>query len=89
MALKGDERRLISSANMHLPGRQVDPRQVQRDIWRLGRWERERLERHRRAVQRRGVNSAACPPPGTVTSTSSIAHAHSPRDATARPRGRT
>jgi len=48
MALKGDERRLISSANMHLPGRQVDPRQVQRDIWRLGRWERERLERHRR-----------------------------------------
>jgi hypothetical protein len=49
MALKGDERRLISSANMHLPGRQVDPRQVQRDIWRLGRWERERLERTRRA----------------------------------------
>jgi hypothetical protein len=49
MALRGDERRLISSANMHLPGRQVDPRQVQRDIWRLGRWERERLERHRRA----------------------------------------
>ena len=48
MALKGDERRLISSANMQLPGRQVDPRQVQRDIWRLGRWERERLERHRR-----------------------------------------
>jgi hypothetical protein len=49
MALKGDEPRLISSANMHLPGRQVDPRQVQRDIWRLGRWERERLERTRRA----------------------------------------
>ncbi len=49
MALKGDERRLISSANRHLPGRQVDPRQVQRDLWRLGRRERERLERHRRA----------------------------------------
>src|ERR1700755_1032476 len=49
MALNGDERRLISSANMHLPGRQVDPRQVTRDIWRLGRWERERLERTRRA----------------------------------------
>jgi hypothetical protein len=48
MALKGDERRLISSANMHLPGRQVDPKQIQRDIWRLGRWERERLERTRR-----------------------------------------
>ena len=49
MALKGDERRLISAANMHLPGRQIDPRQVQRDIWRLGCWERERLERTRRA----------------------------------------
>lgn len=49
MALKGDERRLISSANMHLPGRQVDQKVIQRDIWRLGRWERERLERSRRA----------------------------------------
>ena len=48
MALKGDERRLINTANMHLPGRQVDPGQVQRDIWKLGRWERERLERARR-----------------------------------------
>jgi hypothetical protein len=48
MALKGDERRLITSANMHLPGRQVDPKVIQRDIWRLGRWERERLERARR-----------------------------------------
>jgi hypothetical protein len=45
MALKGDERRLIAEANLHLPGRQIDPKQVQRDIWRLGRWERERLER--------------------------------------------
>jgi hypothetical protein len=44
MALKGDERRLIAEANLHLPGRQIDPKQVQRDIWRLGRWERERLE---------------------------------------------
>jgi hypothetical protein len=33
---------------MHLPGRQVDPKQVSRDIWRLGRWERERLDRGRR-----------------------------------------
>jgi hypothetical protein len=48
MALNGDERRLITSANMHLPGRQVDPKQVSRDIWRLGRWERERLDRGRR-----------------------------------------
>jgi hypothetical protein len=48
MALKGDERRLIGSANMHLAGRQHDPRRVQRDVWRLGRWERERLARERR-----------------------------------------
>ena len=26
MALQGDERRLIAEANLHLPGRQVDPR---------------------------------------------------------------
>jgi hypothetical protein len=50
MALKGDERRLIAEANLHLPGRQIDPKQVQRDIWRLGRWERERLEQARRAA---------------------------------------
>src|SRR3954467_15989423 len=50
MALKGDERRLITAANMHLPGRQVDPRQVQRDLWRLGRGGRERLERPRRGT---------------------------------------
>jgi hypothetical protein len=48
MALKGDEARLISESNMHLPGRQVDPRLVQRDIWRLGQWERERLARARK-----------------------------------------
>ena len=36
MALTGDERRLIADANMHLPGRQVDPKQVRRDLWRLG-----------------------------------------------------
>jgi hypothetical protein len=33
---------------MHLPGRQVDPDQVRRDLWRLSRWERERLQRARR-----------------------------------------
>jgi hypothetical protein len=43
MALTGDERRIIASANMHLPGRQVDPKQVRRDLWRLGQWEQERL----------------------------------------------
>jgi hypothetical protein len=41
MALTGDERRLINEANMHLPGRQVDPSRVRRDLWRLQMWERE------------------------------------------------
>ena len=60
MALKGDERRLISEANMHLPGRQIDPKMLQRDIWRLGRWERERLERAapRAAAPRRRAPTA-------------------------------
>ena len=35
MALTGDEQRLIAAANLHLPGRQVDPKQVRRDLWRL------------------------------------------------------
>jgi hypothetical protein len=42
MALTADERRLIADANMHLPGRQVDPERVRRDLARLARWERER-----------------------------------------------
>ena len=42
MALTGDEHRLIRTANMHLPGRQVDPGRVRRDLWRLAQWERER-----------------------------------------------
>ncbi len=49
MALTGDERRLIDSANMHLPGRQVDPKQARRDLWRLSEWERSRLARARRS----------------------------------------
>ncbi|MGH2983806.1 MAG: hypothetical protein ACRDK5_06095 [Solirubrobacterales bacterium] len=32
MALHGDERRLIGEANMHLPGRQLDPGMVRRDL---------------------------------------------------------
>jgi len=39
MAITGDERGLIGEANMHLPGRQVDPERVRRDIARLERWE--------------------------------------------------
>ena len=42
MALTGDEQRLISDANMHLPGRQVDPSRVRRDLWRLSEWDRLR-----------------------------------------------
>lgn len=48
MALTGDEERLIAQANMHLPGRQVDPQQVKRDLWRLSEWERQRAARERR-----------------------------------------
>jgi hypothetical protein len=56
MALTGDERRIIDSANMHLPGRQVDPKQVRRDLWRLGQWEQARLRE-----QRRGAGSVPAP----------------------------
>lgn len=52
MALTGDERRLIAAANMHLPGRQLDPERVRRDLWRLSEWERVRAERDARAAGR-------------------------------------
>jgi hypothetical protein len=42
MALTGDERRLIGQANMHLPGRQVDPKMVRRDLQRIASWQRRR-----------------------------------------------
>src|SRR4051812_28022548 len=45
MALTGDERHLVGAANMHLPGRQIDPKQVRRDLWRLTQWEQARLRR--------------------------------------------
>ena len=35
MMISADEEGLIRRANMHLPGRQVDPQQVRRDLWRL------------------------------------------------------
>ncbi len=41
MALRADERGLIADANMHLPGRQVDPELLRRDLARLADWERE------------------------------------------------
>jgi hypothetical protein len=43
MALTADERRLIAEANMHLPGRQIDPERIRRDLLRLSRWEREQI----------------------------------------------
>jgi hypothetical protein len=49
MALTGDERRIVDTANMHLPGRQVDPKAIRRDLWRLSEWERARLQRARRS----------------------------------------
>jgi hypothetical protein len=42
MAVTGDEARLLRNANMHLPGRQIDPARVSRDLWRLAEWERQR-----------------------------------------------
>jgi hypothetical protein len=56
MALTADERRLISDANMHLPGRQIDPQRIRRDLGRLARWERERADR-----ERRGAGSVSAP----------------------------
>jgi len=58
MALQADEGRLISAANMHLPGRQVDPRAVGRDLWRLSQWESERLTRERRRTATPGGSGA-------------------------------
>jgi hypothetical protein len=51
MALTADERRLIADANMHLPGRQIDPDSVRRDLLRLARWERERAARRPDSVR--------------------------------------
>jgi hypothetical protein len=52
MALIADERGLIADANMHLPGRQIDPGRVRRDLLRLARWERERPARDPRGTDR-------------------------------------
>jgi|HubBroStandDraft_4_1064222.scaffolds.fasta_scaffold02080_4 hypothetical protein len=53
MALRADERGLIADANMHLPGRQVDPQRVRRDLARLVAWEREHDESMPRATSAR------------------------------------
>jgi hypothetical protein len=68
IALTADERRLVGEANMHLPGRQIDPERVRRDLARLARWERQRATRampeqsasaHRPPVGRHGSVRAA------------------------------
>jgi hypothetical protein len=43
MSLRAGERELISVANMHVPGRQVDPGQVRRDLIRLREWQARRV----------------------------------------------
>ena len=58
MALTGDEERLVGDANLHMPGRQVDPRAVRRDLWRLSQWERK-LEGRRYAVRPDDARSQA------------------------------
>ena len=72
MALTGDERRLITMANMHLPGRQLDPDQVKRDLWRLAHWERRRMREAdagpRRATQTLRASSLAAGAPRPVQS---------------------
>jgi hypothetical protein len=45
LALRADERTLISDANIDVPGRQVDPDHVRRDLRRLEAWQNRRLAR--------------------------------------------
>jgi hypothetical protein len=59
MALTGDEPQLINTANMHLPGRQIDPLQVKRDLWRLAQWEQARLRRAGSPPVHRAADSAS------------------------------
>jgi hypothetical protein len=59
MALTGDERRLIAAANMHLPGRQLDPNQVKRDLWRLAQWERRRMRQGAQRATPREADTAS------------------------------
>lgn len=54
MMIKADEERLIKKANMHLPGRQVDPDQVRRDLRRLADWERAAGEHTTHVMSGRG-----------------------------------
>jgi hypothetical protein len=55
MMIRADEHRLIRDANMHLPGRQVDPQQVRRDLWRLAEWERVRARQRPAGADQAGA----------------------------------
>ncbi len=59
MALTADERGLIADANMHLPGRQLDPERVRRDLRRLVVWEGERTNLQQRGRELRITASRA------------------------------
>jgi hypothetical protein len=60
MLLAADERTLLEQANMHMPGRQVDPEQVRADLARLSTWERARgAQRPRPTAQTPGRRSPA------------------------------
>jgi len=59
MMIRADEERLIRGANMHLPGRQVDPQQVRRDLWRLAEWERARAQTARTSIRQPGEAAAS------------------------------
>ena len=59
MALTGDERRLLATANLHMPGRQVDAAQVTRDLWRLSRWEQARMRQLRASLDARAQRPQA------------------------------
>jgi hypothetical protein len=47
IALHGDERRLIGESNMHLPGRQLDPGMVRRDLEVARAWTADRFGEER------------------------------------------
>jgi hypothetical protein len=57
MMIQSDEEDLIKRANMHLPGRQVDPQQVRRDLWRLKVWERDRHPRREQGAKHAAVGA--------------------------------
>jgi hypothetical protein len=59
MLLAADERSLLEQANMHMPGRQVDPDQVRGDLARLGNWERERAAQRPRRPAHAPVRASA------------------------------